>query len=170
MLNKRIKWQLDNPNRGLTFKSLNLDSVKLVVYTDPFGANNNDMSSQIRYVIVMVDDNNTANLLHWSSIKCKLITRSVLASELYAMVHGFDMGIAIKTTICAMLGRQIPLYLCTDSQSLYDQTIGEVEIVTFTRCRCKIDRDFGEGSKAANIENAWHKTEIWAGMHFTSLH
>lgn len=78
------------------------------------------MSSQIGYVIIMVDDNNIANLLHWSSIKCKRITRSILASELYTMVHGFDMVIAIKTTICAMLGRQIPMYLCTDSHSLYE--------------------------------------------------
>ncbi|KHJ33016.1 hypothetical protein EV44_g3656 [Erysiphe necator] len=36
------------------------------------------------------------------------------------MAHGFDMGIAIKTTICVILGRQIPMYLCTHSHSLYE--------------------------------------------------
>lgn len=119
-LNKRIDWQIKNSNRCLTFKSLDLDTVKLVVYTDASHANNSDMSSQIGYVIVMMDSTNTANLIHWSSIKCKRVTRSVLAAELYAMAHGFDMGIAIKTTITKMLGYEIPLYLCTDSKSLYE--------------------------------------------------
>ena len=44
-----------------------------------------------------------SNIIHWSSAKCKRVTRSVLASELYAMVHGFDIGIAIKTTLDKIL-------------------------------------------------------------------
>src|SRR6266516_5474470 len=61
------------------------------------------------------------NILHCSSIKCKRVTRSVLASELYAMVHGFDMGIALKTTIERSLkAPSIPIIICTDSRSLYD--------------------------------------------------
>ncbi|KHJ31429.1 hypothetical protein EV44_g4268 [Erysiphe necator] len=36
------------------------------------------------------------------------------------MAHGFDMGIAIKTTMNAMLRREISMYLCTDSKSLYE--------------------------------------------------
>lgn len=63
-LNRRIQWQLDNPDRGLRFKPLNLESVKLVVYTDASHANNSDLSSQIGYVIVMVNKFNNANLLH----------------------------------------------------------------------------------------------------------
>lgn len=119
-LNKRIYWQMNNPDRCLTFKPLNLSTVKLVVFTDASYANNRDMSSQIGYVIVMMDDNDNANLVHWTSIKCNRITRSVLAAELYAMAHGFDMGIAIKTTMNAMLRREISMYLCTDSKSLYE--------------------------------------------------
>jgi len=60
------------------------------------------------------------NILYWSSIKCKRVTRSVLASELYAMVHGFDMGIALKATAEKILKTPIPLVTCTDSRSLYD--------------------------------------------------
>jgi hypothetical protein len=53
-------------------------------------------------------------------IKCKRVTRSVLASELYAMVHGFDIGASIKATIEKILEIDLPLVLCTDSRSLYD--------------------------------------------------
>ena len=64
------------------------------------------------------------NLVHWSSTKCKRVTRSVLASEIYAMVHGVDMGIAIGSTvnmIATKLGiPKIPIIVCTDSFSLYE--------------------------------------------------
>ena len=99
---------------------LEKDSLRLLVFTDASFANNKDLSSQIGYVLVLADGNNNANILHWSSIKCKRVTRSVLASELYGMVHGFDMGASIKATIEKMLEIDLPLVLCTDSRSLYD--------------------------------------------------
>src|SRR6266536_2021329 len=68
-----------------------------------------------------MDKNRTVNIIHWSSIKCKRVTRSVLASELYALAHGFDIGTTIKSTIQKILGiDQLPIVLCTDSKSLYD--------------------------------------------------
>ena len=98
-LNKRIQWQIDNATRGLTFVPLDMSSLSLLVFTDASFANNKDLSSQIGFVIVLTDRNQSANVLHWSSIKCKRVTRSVLASELYALAHGFDIGAAIKSTI-----------------------------------------------------------------------
>ena len=66
----------------------------------------------------------TGNLIHWSSTKSKRVTRSVLASEIYAMVNGVDMGIAIATTLEMIINRlDIPralLIVCTDSFSLYE--------------------------------------------------
>ena len=37
--------------------------------------------------------------MHYSSTKSKRVTRSVLALEVYRMVGGVDMAIAINTTI-----------------------------------------------------------------------
>jgi hypothetical protein len=119
-LNKRLQWQIDNPTRGLRFVQLDIRSLKLMVFTDASFANNQDLSSQIGFIIVLSDKDNKANILHWSSIKCKRVTRSVLASELYAMAYGFDMGAVIKSTIEVMLRIRLPLILCTDSKSLYD--------------------------------------------------
>src|SRR6266480_5240874 len=119
-LNKRLQWQIDNLTRGLRYVPLDLDSLQLIVFTDASFANNKDLSSQIGFVIVLADRNNQANVIHWSSIKCKRITRSVLAAELYAMAHSFDKGMVIKITIKKILSRSIPLIICTDSKSLYD--------------------------------------------------
>ena len=90
------------------------------MFTDSLFANNKDLSSQIGYVIVMADQSNNANIVHWSSTKCKRVTRSILASELYTIAHGFDIGAAIKSTAQQILHINIPLIVCTDSKSLYD--------------------------------------------------
>ena len=111
---------MENPQRGLKFVKLDLKTLQLLVFTDASFANNKDLSSQIGYVIALADTTNSANIVHWSSIKCKRVTRSVLASELYGMVHGFDISIAIKSTIDKALMVNVPLVLCTDSKSLYD--------------------------------------------------
>jgi hypothetical protein len=132
-LNNRIQWQIDNSERGLTFVPLNLSTLKLFIFTDGSFANNKDLSSQIGFIIVLgterlARDGNTfevkGNIVHWNSVKCKRVTRSVLASELYGMVGGFDNAIAISTTLRRiMISLDMPpppVILCTDSKSLYD--------------------------------------------------
>lgn len=70
--------------------------------------------------MVLADGAGRANILHWSSTKCKRVTRSVLASELYGMAHGFDMGASVKSTVDKALQIDLPLVVCTDSKSLYE--------------------------------------------------
>ncbi|KAF7893815.1 hypothetical protein EAF00_007329 [Botryotinia globosa] len=111
MLNKRLKWQIENKAMGLTFVLLDLDSTQLVSFTDSSFANNADLTSQIGYFLVIVDEDNNANIIHYSSIKCRRVTRSVLASELYAMANGFDTSATIKSSLTAILGSEIPIQL-----------------------------------------------------------
>jgi hypothetical protein len=145
-LNKRLEWQKENSSRGLTFVPLKVGvtskvgvtpktgetpnsevvgvPLKLVVFTDSSFANNADYSSQIGYIIALADNEDNANILHCSSTKCKRITRSTLASELYGMVNRFDIGAAIKKTIENITKiDNLPLLLCTDSKSLYEYLV-----------------------------------------------
>ncbi|KAM4065982.1 hypothetical protein HRG_000141 [Hirsutella rhossiliensis] len=49
--------------------------------------------------------------------RSKRVTRSVLASEIYGMVNGFDIGISLATTIRKITDRlnlPYPLIVCTD--------------------------------------------------------
>ncbi|EED20884.1 hypothetical protein TSTA_081170 [Talaromyces stipitatus ATCC 10500] len=121
-LNKRLQWQIDNSTRGLQFVKIDLRTAKLYVFVDALFANNKDSSSQIGHVIVLADAQNNANIVHWSSTKCKRITRSVLASEMYGMANGFNAAAAIKLTLTQLLHltEPLPLVLCTNSKSLYE--------------------------------------------------
>jgi hypothetical protein len=118
-LNKRLKWQMNNKIRGLRYVKLDQSILRLVVFIDVFFVNNKDLSFQIEYVICLVD-NTHVNILHWSSIKCKRVIRSVLVAELYAMIHDFDVDSVLKAILTKMFDVFISLILATDSKSLYD--------------------------------------------------
>ncbi|KAK1995303.1 hypothetical protein LX36DRAFT_659756 [Colletotrichum falcatum] len=141
-LNRRIIWQMKNLERGLRFLPLNLETVKLFVFVDGSFANNADLTSQLGFIVILANEesNNhtttgqtpddtgmftvTGNIIHFSSTKCKRVTRSVLASEIYAMVAGADIAHAIGTTLALITERlaipSIPTVICTDSYSLYE--------------------------------------------------
>jgi hypothetical protein len=119
-LNKRLQWQIINQIRDLRYVKLNQSSLQLVVFTDFSFANNRDFSSQIDYVICLSDSINKTNIVHWFSVKCKRIIRSVLTVELFAMIHDFDVDSVLKTTFTKMLDAVIFLILATNSKSLYD--------------------------------------------------
>lgn len=132
-LNKRLQWQLENTERGLHFIPIDLTTAKLFVFVDGSFANNKDLSSQIGYMVVLANEKKSeddgefqvkGNLIHWSSTKCKRVTGSVLASELFGMSAGADMAIAINTTITNIVKQigvsELPLVMCTDSMSLYE--------------------------------------------------
>lgn len=61
-----------------------------------------------------------ANIFHYGSLKAKRVTRSVLASEQFWMVHGFDVPSRICLSVNNILCRIIPLHVYTKSRSLFD--------------------------------------------------
>jgi hypothetical protein len=133
-LNRRIQWQMESQERGLTFVPIDLKAAKLFVFVDGSFANNKDLTSQLGFVIILANEEAATanspefsiygNILHFSSTKSKRVTRSVLASEVYGMVAGVDMAYALATTlhmITTHLGLPaIPTIVCTDSYSLYE--------------------------------------------------
>jgi hypothetical protein len=112
-LNQRLEWQLVNADRGLRYELIELQTAKLFVFVDGSFANNSDLSSQIGYVIVLgnesVREHGTfdliGNVIHWSSTKCKRVTRSVLASEIYGMTSGFDIAFVFNRTLKTIMER-----------------------------------------------------------------
>lgn len=71
-LNRCLSWQLKAG--GLQFVQLDQKSLRLITFTDSSFANNDDLTSQIGYVIALADAQNRANILHWKSVKCRFVT------------------------------------------------------------------------------------------------
>ncbi|KAF1974622.1 hypothetical protein BU23DRAFT_579703 [Bimuria novae-zelandiae CBS 107.79] len=92
---KILKKQIENLNRGLRYIPVKLINAKLIVFVDSSFTNNKDLSSQLGFILMLIN-----NL-----IKCKRVTRSVLASKIYGMVNGLPA---------------VPLVVYTDSYSLYE--------------------------------------------------
>lgn len=97
-----------------------LDSLQIAAFIDARFSTNVDYSSQLRFVVRLLDANGDAKNIHYSSFKSKRITRSVFAAELYAMLLGFDHGFVIHKTTVYFLGQPIPLQIYTDSRGLFD--------------------------------------------------
>ena len=129
---------MDNHDRGINFIPLDLNTAKVYVFVDASFANNEDLSSQIGFLIMIGNETNQnvtatitkqdsilrGNLIHWSSTKSKRITRSVLAAKIHGMTAGADIVYIITSTINLILQRlqlkPIPIVICTDSFSLYE--------------------------------------------------
>ena len=113
---------------------------KLYIFVDAAFANNQGLSSQLGCIFILANEVDSAidnptestpttfkirgNIIHWTSVKCQRVTRSILAAELYALVHGIDLSIALGTTLQKITTQlstpNIPIIACTDSYSLYE--------------------------------------------------
>jgi hypothetical protein len=69
---------------------------------------------------LLVDMYGNCAFIDWGSIKSKRVCRSVLAAELYASAHAYDVGVAVKHSLDSMLGQNIDIILFTDSLTLFD--------------------------------------------------
>ena len=122
---------MENIDRGITYIPLDLSTVKLYVFVDGSFVNNKDLSSQLGYEVILVNEVDRedsfeiySNLIDWRSVKSKRVTRSVLASEVYSMSVGVDIAYIIGSTLNIVIKQldlpMIPIVVYTDSYSLYE--------------------------------------------------
>ena len=85
---------------------INFPTAKLFIFINGLFANNKDFSFQLGYKIIIANkftgENDFiiyGNLIYQSLIKSKYVTQSILALEIYKIVGGVNIVIAIKTTL-----------------------------------------------------------------------
>lgn len=111
--NRRIKAARDNALNTLRYEQLDISSLELRVYADASFASNNDLLSQLGFIILLCDRSNKCNVLDFSSKKSKLIVRSIKAGEVGAFSECIcDLNIIFQ--------QQIPSNMLTDSRQLLD--------------------------------------------------
>ena len=93
-------------DRGIKYITFDLEQVKLFIFINSSFINNKDFSSQISYLIILANKTKgtdkfviKGNFIYYSSTKSKRVTKSVLASEIYGIVRGVNIAIAINITI-----------------------------------------------------------------------
>lgn len=94
---------------GLKFIKLDIDTVKVRVLSDAVFCKLTGLKGQIGFIVFMVDGQNHAILVHYGSSRCHRVSRSVMASQGYALVHAFDWAYMHRETLDNVLGRQITL-------------------------------------------------------------
>ena len=148
-INKVVTAARRHSHRGILQQKLDLNSLRIVVYTDAAFATNKDHTSQLGYLVLLTDDSKKCNVLHYSSSKSKRVARSVLGSEIYAFADGFDFAFCLKKDMENILGRRIPMQILTDSKCLFDVV---TRSSSFREKRLMID--------IAVVKDAYEKEEI----------
>eukprot|EP00171_Calliarthron_tuberculosum_P022791 IDg22791t1 len=118
--NRAVRHLHKSRTQGLTMVPPNLDSIHIRVYSDSSFANNDDMSSQLGYFVLLCDKREDCNIVHFTSHKSRRVTRSVLGAETYAFADGFDFAYSLKSDLQRILQRRVALQMLTDSKSLFD--------------------------------------------------
>ena len=90
------------------------------MFTDSSFGNTADLSSQIGYIVLLVDSTGRANILHYGSKRCRRVTRSVMAAELLSLVTGFDQAYTVRHIMEEILGRKLDLDAYVDSRTTFN--------------------------------------------------
>lgn len=68
----------------------------LVSLTDSSFINARGLKSQFLFVILMMDETYSSNIIHFGSSRWRRGTRSVMESKIHALILGFDNAYALK--------------------------------------------------------------------------
>ena len=121
---------MKNIDRGIKYITLNLEQVKLFIFINGSFTNNKNFSSYTSYLIILINKTKgtdefaiKGNLIHYSSIKSKRVTKSILAFKIYKIVRGVNIAIAINIIIKMIIRKlgflQTLIIVCTDLYLLY---------------------------------------------------
>ena len=135
-VNKVIKFAKSNPGY-IKIPRIDLETAKIVAYTDASFGNLPDGGSQGGQAIFMCDSDKNASLLNWSSNRVKRTARNNLASETLAFNDGSDSAFYIAKLIEETLKIKMPVHILTDSQSLFEH-IGTTKLASDKRMRVEI--------------------------------
>lgn len=104
----------------LFYPRLDKDTVFVRCYADASFATNEDGSSQLGHIIVLMDASNRFSIIKFRSGKSYRVAHSAMAAEAFSLSEAFDAGFVVKTELERLLKRPVALQLLTDSKQCFD--------------------------------------------------
>lgn len=120
--NKAVR-KVKSQSVSLYFPSdFDLNSSRIVTFTDASHANLPDRGSQGAHVSFIIDKNGSYSVIGWKSKKIKRVVNNTLAAECLAAVESSEASIAMGTLLTEMLlpTEPIPISIMCDSKNLVD--------------------------------------------------
>lgn len=90
---------------GLRLHKLKKDPPLLVTFSNLSFSNNDDLETQLGYVILMGDETKRVNWLRFASYKCRRMVQSVLGGEIYTFADCFDAVFSVSNDISRLIGK-----------------------------------------------------------------
>ena len=148
-INKAIKHAKSTKEMVLSYKPLELESLNLRVYAGASFHSDDDMSSQLGYIVIQCDAADHCHVLTYSRKKARRIVRSIMAGEVYAFADAFNAAYMLKHDLERVENKPLPLVMLTDSK----QRFGVITRATYTtEKRLRID--------VAAAREAYNRQEI----------
>ena len=104
----------------LKYGKFYLNSIRVIIFCDVAVANNEEHSSRLGCVILLVDCDNEATIISCRSFKSRRVTRSALVEEVIAFADFFGQTFTQKKTVELALNHRVYFHFLTDSKSLFD--------------------------------------------------
>ena len=118
-LNRAVRYAIQN-QISLRIPALDLDTLRIIGYSDSSFANNRDLSSQLGHIGFLGDESGAAAPISFKSYKARRVTRSAMSGEVIAFSDLFDVAISFAEELGNILSKKIPVQLLTDSKALFD--------------------------------------------------
>lgn len=90
------------------------------MYANAFYAINDDMSSQVKYIIILFDKNSTCSVLDFSSCKSRPVVRSIMEAVLYAITDAFYSVRLILAGLSCANEKRIQVRMSNDSKQVIE--------------------------------------------------
>ena len=139
-LNRAVRYAIQN-QVSLKIPTLDIDTLRIIQYSDSSFSNNRDLSSQLGHICFLGDDSRAVAPIYFKSYKARRATRSAMSGEVIAFSDLFDVAVTLAEEIGMMLARKVPVQLLTDSKSLFDAV--------------------SKGSRTSEKRRCW--TSLWHG-------
>jgi len=89
-LNKATKHAKATKTLSPMYSPLEKETLHLFVYADACFASNDDLSSQLGYIVLLCDGHSRCHVMTYSSRKSRRVVKSIMAGDVYAVSEAFD--------------------------------------------------------------------------------